>query len=156
MVFTAGAALRISGQVLPKDAREMTVLCVARADSPSSIGLFSIRNAARPLVQLDVDQHAQTRFIVRDGQSRTLAATTPCLLNAKTIFGGILSKRDEATGEVTRPVRHEPRVGATRQSFASPLIDEGAWIGASECSRNETVLLGRPYFGDPRLRSSFG
>ena len=71
VVFSAGTALRISGQVLPKDARQMTILGVARADSPSSIGLFSIRNAARPLVQLDVDEHARARFIVRDGQSRT-------------------------------------------------------------------------------------
>ena len=144
VVFSAGTALRISGQVLPKDARQMTVLCVARADSPSSIGLFSIRNAARPLVQLDVDEHARTRFIVRDGQSRTLAATTPCLLNAQTIFGGILSQRDETTGVAT------VLFGTNRESgppaaFASPLIDEGAWIGALGVSGL------KPYFWDGRI-----
>lgn len=141
VVFSAGAALRIAGQILPKDAREMTVLCVARADNPSSIGLFSIRNAARPLVQLDVDQHAHARFIVRDGQSKTLAATTPCLLNAKTIFGGILSKRDEATGEV-RVLFGTSRDSGPPASFASPLIDEGAWIGAL------SVPDLKPYFWD--------
>jgi len=129
VAFAANTALRISGQVLPRDTREMTVLAVACARSPSSIGLFAIRNAARPLVQLDVDEDARARFIVRDGQGTTLAATTPCVLNAQAVFGGILNRQDETTGAPqvlfgTHGERGPPAV------FTSPAIDDGAWIGA--------------------------
>ncbi len=129
VAFAAGTALRISGQVLPRDTRQMTVLGVACARSPSSIGLFSIRNAARPLMQLDVDEHARARFIVRDGRGTTLAATTTCVLNAHAVFGGILNLQDETTGAAqvlfgTNGERGPPAV------FSSPVSDEGAWIGA--------------------------
>ncbi|MDY0169612.1 MAG: FAD-dependent oxidoreductase [Thermoguttaceae bacterium] len=127
--FAAGTALRISGHVLPEDARAMTVLAVARADGPSSIGLFSIRNDARPLVQLDVDEQSHARFIVRDRQSQTLAATTPCMIGAKSIFGGVLEKRDDATGRV-RVLFGTNWASSRDAAIASPLIDEGAWIGA--------------------------
>lgn len=129
LVFGTGTALRIPAQLLPPEARELTVLGVARADSPSSIGLFSIRNAARPLVQLDVDEHAQARFIVRDAQGQTLAATTPCVLNAQALFGGILTRRDAATGEV-HVLFGESRQAGTAAHFASPVVAQGAWIGA--------------------------
>ncbi|MCL4207075.1 MAG: FAD-dependent oxidoreductase [Pirellulaceae bacterium] len=145
----AGLALRIPSQVLPRDARELTVLAVGRANRPSSIGLFSIRNAARPLVQLDVDEHANARFIVRDGQSRTLSATTPCVLDARTIFGGVLrapaanapveiSETGQALGvhaPDSIPCSVQVLFGAERESgtaglLALPWVDRGAWIGA--------------------------
>jgi hypothetical protein len=129
LAFGRGTALRIPAQILPPDARELTVLGVARADSPSSIGLFSIRNAARPLVQLDVDEQAQARFIVRDGQGQTLAATTPCVLNAQALFGGILTRHDAATGGV-QVLFGANRQAGTEARFASPIIAPGAWIGA--------------------------
>jgi hypothetical protein len=139
-----GSALRISAQVLPREARELTVLAVGHANRPSSIGLFSIRNAARPLIQLDVDEHANARFIVRDGQSRTLSATTPCVLNARTIFGGILRAAETTPKMGQAPAIHAPEpvpfsvqvlFGAERKTggsgpLASPLIDQGVWIGA--------------------------
>jgi hypothetical protein len=125
----AGSALRISAQVLPREARELTVLAVGHANRPSSIGLFSIRNAARPLIQLDVDEHANARFIVRDGQSRTLSATTPSVLDARTIFGGIMSQKDAETSTVQVLFGAERKTG-NAGPLASPLIDQGVWIGA--------------------------
>lgn len=129
VVFVAGAALRISGQVLPEDTREMTVLGVARAEAASSIGLFSIRNASTPLVQLDVDEFGQARFVVRDAQSHTVAATTPCALGAKTIFGGILEARDD-TSSRARVLYGTTLESSPKANFSSPVVDEGAWIGA--------------------------
>ena len=128
VVFSEGRMLRISRQVLPADSRELTVLAVGRADEASSIGLFCIRNAAVPLVQLDVDEHGNSRFIVRDAQSRTLRATTTCILGAKTLFGGILSRTDDAVGEVSVIFGSDQEPG-TSGAFSSPLVDSGAWIG---------------------------
>ena len=113
---------------MPADTRELTVLAVARADEPLSVGLFCIRNRAAPLVQLDVDEHGSTRFIVRDSKSQTLRATTRCVLGAKTLFGGVLSKTDDAAGQISAIFGSEQEPG-TSGDFASPLIDSGAWIG---------------------------
>ena len=128
VVFSEGRLLRISERVLPADSRELTVLAVARADEALSVGLFCIRNASVPLVQLDVDEHAGSRFIVRDDQSRTLSATTTCVLGVKALFGGILSRTDDAVGEV-RVIFGSNQEPGTRAAFSGPLIDSGAWIG---------------------------
>ena len=128
VVFSEGRLLRISEQVLAADSRELTVLGVARAEREMSVGLLSIRNASVPLIQLDVDEHGNTRFVVRDKQSRTLIATTTCILGAKTLFGGVLSRTDGGTGEV-RVIFGSKQEPGTRAEFSSPLIDSGAWIG---------------------------
>ena len=137
--FGQGAALRISGQLLPQDARELTILGVGRAERPLSIGLFSIRHAARPLIQLDVDEHARARFIVRDGGGQTVAATTPAVLGAKTLFGGVLEPRDPETRQarVLFGDRCEPgRAGA----LLTPWVAPGAWIGALRISGGPTYF----------------
>ena len=128
VVFSEGRLLRIAQQVLPADSRELTVLAVGRADEALSVGLFCIRNAAVPLVQLDVDEHGSSRFIVRDEGSRTLRATTTCVLGVKALFGGILSRTDDAVGEV-RVIFGSNQGPGSRAAFSSPLIDSGAWIG---------------------------
>jgi FAD-dependent oxidoreductase family protein len=128
VVFSEGKLLRISQQVLPADSRELTVLAVGRAAEAPSVGLFCIRNASVPLVQLDVDENCSTRFIIRDDQSRTLKATTMCILGVKTLFGGILSRTDDAAGEVRVVFGSNQEPGNTA-AFSSPLIDSGAWIG---------------------------
>jgi hypothetical protein len=129
ILFSGASALAVTGQILPDPCGELTVLGVARAASPASIGLFSIRHAARPLIQLDVDEHANARFIVRDSSGRTLSATRPCVLNAQTVFGGVLRQRDDRTSEV------QVLFGVDRQSgpagsLAFPLVGPNAWIGA--------------------------
>ncbi len=157
VAFSQGLGLRIPGRILPEDARELTVLGVARANSPSSIGLFSIRNAARPLVQLDVDGLSQARFIVRDRQSQTIATTTPCMIGAKTLFGGVLEKYDDSTGRV-HVLFGEQWQASAPGTFLSPLMDEGAWIGALSVpareafswdgSVSEIVVFNRALQGD--------
>jgi hypothetical protein len=129
LVFSSTSALRITDRVLPEKVREMTVLGVGRAYCPGSIGLFSIRQSARPLIQLDVDEHANTRFIVRDSSGRTLAATTPCILSVPTIFGGILRQREDQTSEAQVLFGSDHPSGPTG-SLAFPLVEPGAWIGA--------------------------
>ena len=128
LVFSEGTALRIDARLLPADAREFTILGVARADEPSSYGLLSIRNAAVPLVQLDVDGDGATRFIVRDKQSRTLAATTRCVLGAPAVFGGILSFRNGEEGAADVLFGSDVESGSSGE-FSLPLVDTGAWIG---------------------------
>ena len=128
VVFSEGRLLKISERVLPADSRELTVLAVARADEALSVGLMCIRNAVVPLVQLDVDEHCSTRFIIRDDQSRTLSATTRCILGAKALFGGILSRTNDAVGEVSVIFGSNEEPG-NMAAFSSPLIDSGAWIG---------------------------
>ena len=128
VVFSEGRLLKILQRVLPAEARELTVLAVGRAEEPLSIGLFSIRNASVPLLQLDVDEQGDTRFIVRDGKSQTLRATTRCVLGVKTLFGGLLTRTDDAVGEVSVIFGSDQEPG-TRAAFSSPVIDSGAWIG---------------------------
>ena len=136
--FSPGAILRIDSQVLPADAREFTILGVGRADVHSCVGLFSIRNENVPLVQLDVEENGNTRFIVRDKQSRTLAASTRCILGARTLFGGVLSQKDADTGSVEVLFGSEIEPGKTGE-FSSPLVDSGAWIGGLAIPGRETM-----------------
>lgn len=126
--FLPDTVLRINSQILPPNTRELTILGVGMTEAASSVGLFCIRNAAVPLIQLDVDENANSRFIVRDGESRTLSASTRCILGARTVFGGILSRANGDAGgtEVLFGTDTEP--GGTGK-FSSPLVDSGAWIG---------------------------
>jgi FAD-dependent oxidoreductase family protein len=126
--FSSGTLLKIDSQVLSPDARELTILGVGQADAHSSVGLFSIRNAAMPLIQLDVDENGSVRFIVRDKESRTLAASTHCVLGARTLFGGILAAKDAHTGSTEVLFGSDVEPGKTGE-FSSPLIDSGGWIG---------------------------
>ena len=126
--FSSGTLLRIDSQILPPETRELTILGVGQADAHSSVGLFSIRNSAVPLIQLDVEENMSTRFIVRDKKSRTLVASTGCILGARTLFGGILSRKDAETGSVEVLCGSEIAPGKTGK-FSSPLVDSGAWIG---------------------------
>ena len=129
LAFSEGTALRIDTRLLPADAREFTILGVAQADEPSSYGLLSIRNAAVPLVQLDVDENGATRFIVRDKQSRTLVAATRCVQGVPAVFGGILSRRNGEEGATNVLFGSAVEPGSSGD-FSLPLVDTGAWIGS--------------------------
>ena len=126
--FSSETVLRIDSQILPADAREFTILGVGQADAHSSVGLLSIRNAEVPLIQLDVDENGCTRFIVRDKKSKTLAASTGCILGARTLFGGVLSREEDQAGNIRVLFGSELVPGKSRE-FSSPLVDSGAWIG---------------------------
>lgn len=126
--FTNETLLRIDTRILPAETREFTILAVGQADAAPSVGLFSIRNAAVPLIQLDVDENTNTRFVLRDTQSRTLTASTRCILGVRTLFGGILSRKDAEAGQTEVLFGADIEPGTTGQ-FALPLADSGAWIG---------------------------
>lgn len=126
--FSSDTVLRIDSQVLPPNARELTVLGVGQADASSSVGLFCIRNSSVPLIQLDVDENATTRFIVRDRQSQTLSASTRCILGARTLFGGILNREDDRKVSTQALFGSEIEPGSSKE-LAPPLVDSGAWIG---------------------------
>lgn len=126
--FTNQTLLRIDTRILPAETREFTILAVGQADAAPSVGLFSIRNSAVPLIQLDVDENTNTRFVLRDRLSRTLTASTRCILGAKTLFGGILSRKDAEAGQTEVLFGADIEPGTTGR-LASPLADSGAWIG---------------------------
>lgn len=121
LVFGEGSALTITSQILPEDARELTILAVAQSHGLGSICLFAIRDSTQPLVQLDVDEYGQARFILRDLEGSTLAARTPSVLGAKTIFGGLLSRHDEHTGLARVYFGGTQEAGSTA-AFVSPVI----------------------------------
>ena len=54
-----------------------TLVAVAEVREPLSIGVLASRDAAVPLVQLDVDENDRFRFIVRDVKGETVAACVP-------------------------------------------------------------------------------
>ena len=54
-----------------------TLVAVAEVREPLSIGVLASRDAAVPLVQLDVDENDRFRFLVRDVKGETVAACVP-------------------------------------------------------------------------------
>ena len=139
VLFSQGALLRIDTQILPAFARQITILAVGQADEALSVGLLSIRNASVPLIQLDVDENTNTRFIVRDTQSRTLSATTKCILGTRTLFGGILTQGEANRGETEVLFGSQTEPGMTGD-ISSPLVDSGAWIGGLPLPGRQSVF----------------
>ena len=86
-----------------------TILAVARADKPLSIGVLSSREAAAPLVQLDYDENGLARFIARDRDGHALRAATPyarektfvVACSARTDSDGITRVRFNLNGKTT-------------------------------------------------------
>ena len=60
-----------------KLANAWTLVAVAEVREPLSIAVLASRDAAAPLVQLDVDENDRFRFIVRDVKGETVAACVP-------------------------------------------------------------------------------
>ena len=60
-----------------KESTAWTLVAVAEVREPLSIGVLASRDAAVPLVQLDVDENDRFRFIVRDVKGETVAACVP-------------------------------------------------------------------------------
>ena len=75
IAFAGRDLLAITGQVLPKDVFEITVIAVARMEMPSSVGIFSIREGTNPVIQLDTDVHGSARLgIVRDESGKAASS----------------------------------------------------------------------------------
>ncbi|MEA1949796.1 MAG: FAD-dependent oxidoreductase [Planctomycetota bacterium] len=132
LVFSADSTLLIPNAILQADTREMTVLAVARADEEMSVSLLGMRDGVAPLIQLDVDEHANTRFIVRDKNGKTLSATTPAVLGSRTVFGGVLASTSAQDGKFTgtAQVFFGPKATAKATGpFSTPITGPKTWIG---------------------------
>lgn len=129
VVFSQGTGLKIDGSVLPPEARDVTIIALAKADSPMSIGLFAVRGGETPLLQLDVEENGRLRFIARDTEGRTIRAENVCTFDEFSVFRGTLILKDEnqqSRIEVTSD-SHQP-VAAV--GMISPEIFSGdTWIG---------------------------
>lgn len=132
VVFTSETLMQVSRPILSPKTREMTILAVARADEPMSVSLLGIRSGAVPLIQLDVDEHANARFIVRDTNSKTLLATTPAVLGSRTLFGGVLASKPVSNGTLQGTAQvyfGQKGTGKATGSFSTPIASPQAWIG---------------------------
>ena len=132
VTFGSNTLMAIPQLVLPRKTREMTILAVARTDKEMSVSLLGIRDGAVPLIQLDVDEYSNARFIVRDKNSKTLLATTPAVLKARTTFGGVLKStlesngRFQGTAQVFYGFKGTAKANGT---FSLPIVAPKTWIG---------------------------
>ena len=129
VVFSQGTGLKIDGSILPRETRNVTIIALAEAEAPMSIGLLTIRGGEVPLLQLDVEENGETRFIARDTQKRTLSAKTSCQFNKFILFHGTLNLKGE-----NEPSRIEISSGSQQPEVTtgiiSPDIFQGdTWIG---------------------------
>lgn len=95
IAFSSGMSLLLEKPVLSRDARQCSVFAAARSISGRSVPLLGSRHGATPLLQLDVDEYDAARFIVRNDKNQTLSATVPAVLEAQTVFGGVLRDGSE-------------------------------------------------------------
>jgi hypothetical protein len=127
--FRDRQVLSITGRVLPADSRQLTILAVARSDGPTGVGIFSVRQASVPLVQLDSDDTGRARFIVRDRQHQTVQALGQPYPRRWGIYIGIL---EQVAGGASRV---DVQFGAHRGEsglgpLTGPLVGDQQWIGA--------------------------
>ncbi len=129
MSFRGRQLLSIPSRILSEATQQLTILAVARAGAPSGVGIFSIRQEAVPLVQLDTDSAGRTRFIVRDKQHRTVQAIGQPYFRRWGVYAGVLSQTEssESRAEVTFGA-HAGQEG--RGALAAPIVGDMHWIGA--------------------------
>ena len=92
-----------------------TLVAVAEVREPLSIGVLASRDAAVPLVQLDVDENDRFRFIVRDVKGETVAACVPAPYR-KPVFVAAVFETLDGKSRVRLTVGKE-----TVESDATPL-----------------------------------
>lgn len=127
--FRGRQLLKITGAMLPEQTRAMSILAVARTRGPVGVGIFSIRQAAVPLIQLDTDSHGSARFIVRDARHTTLQSLGDYAVGRWAVYAGVLQEDDEGGGQITVFLGdHLGSKGVGR--FESPVVGQAAWIGA--------------------------
>ncbi|MBC8872020.1 MAG: FAD-dependent oxidoreductase [Planctomycetes bacterium] len=135
VAFAGRDLLGITGQVLPKDAVEMTVVAVARMEAASSVGIFSIREATNRTIQLDTDAHGNARFIVRDKSGRAANSVEASHHGTWGVWIGVL--RSGADGESTTQVFFNKACGPEANSDLSlPLAGTSNWIGGLPLGRH--------------------
>jgi len=127
--FAGRQALKMDGWVLPKECRSFTVLAVALTEGQEGVGLFSVRQGAVPLIQLDTDRNGAARFIVRDTKQRTLQSLDRPYSGRWGVYVGVLDSIDEQNGRIQ--VFFGGREGNPEKGpFSSPVSGDVQWIGA--------------------------
>lgn len=135
IAFAGRDLLGITGQVLPKDADEMTIVAVARMEMPSSVGIFSIREGTNPTIQLDTDVHGSARFIVRDKRGKAANSIEAPHNGTWGVWVGVL--RRGADGNSTAQVFFNRAQGpAASEHLSGTLAGAANWIGGLPLGRH--------------------
>jgi hypothetical protein len=135
IAFAGRDLLAITGQVLPKDAFEITVIAVARMEMPNSVGIFSIREGTNPVIQLDTDVHGSARFIVRDESGKAANSIEAPHSGTWGVWIGVL--RRGADGTSTTQVFFNKAQGPVASAILSgALAGTANWIGGLPLGRH--------------------
>ena len=118
-----------------------TILAVARADKPLSVGVLSSREAAAPLVQLDYDENGLARFIARDRDGRTLRAALPCA--CEKTFVVACSARTESDGITRLRFNLNGKTTEAAQRLTFPIWSRRLQIGALDFPGRNFSWTGR-------------
>lgn len=110
-----GARFELATPQEVKSSTAWTLVAVAEVREPLSIGVLASRDAAVPLVQLDVDENDRFRFIVRDVKGATVAACVPAPYR-KPVFVAAVFETLDGKSRVRLTVGNE-----TVESDAKPL-----------------------------------
>ncbi|MBQ9126836.1 MAG: FAD-dependent oxidoreductase, partial [Thermoguttaceae bacterium] len=110
-----------------KSATAWTLVAVAEVREPLSIGVLASRDAAVPLVQLDVDENDRFRFIVRDVKGATVAACVPAPYR-KPVFVAAVFETLDGKSRVRLTVGKET-VESDATSLTFPVWGEKIQIG---------------------------
>lgn len=134
IAFAGRDLLGITGHILPGDAHEMTIAAVARMEMASSVGIFSIREGANPVVQLDTDAHGSARFIVRDESGRAANSIEAPHFGAWGVWVGVLRKGQD--GQSTSQVFFNCSAGPPASADLSGAVaGTSNWIGGLPLGR---------------------
>jgi len=135
IAFAGRDLLAIAGQVLPKDAQEMTIVGVARMEMASSVGIFSIRQGTNPVIQLDTDAHGSARFIVRDKSGKAANSIEAPHNGTWGVWIGVLRRGTvgKSTTQVFFNRAHGPVASA---DLAGAVAGTANWIGGLPLGRH--------------------
>ncbi len=122
-----GASFELATPQEVKSANAWTLVAVAEVREPLSIGVLASRDAAVPLVQLDVDENDRFRFIVRDVKGATVAACVPAPYR-KPVFVAAVFETLDGKSRVRLTVGNET-VESDAKALTFPVWSEKIQIG---------------------------
>ena len=135
IAFAGRDLLGITGQVVPKDAHEMTIVAVARMEIASSVGIFSIREGTSRTIQLDTDAHGNARFIVRDKSGRAANSIETPHSSTWGVWVGVLRRGSD--GKSTAQVFFNKIRGPVASAdLSGELAGTANWIGGLPLGRH--------------------
>lgn len=135
VAFAGRDLLGITGQIVPTEVREMTVVAVARMEMASSVGIFSIREERTRTIQLDTDEHGSARFIVRDKSGNAANSVEAPHNGTWGVWIGVL--RRGADGKSTTQIFFNKAQGPVASADLSGAVAGTAnWIGGLPLGRH--------------------